>query len=99
MKQIIFVIASSLLITSGIALADTGMSNHQSNHQQMHFEMCSKNSQWFNNWGQYVVAFEIDEARKACGQDAYPKTAPCKLHGHWVSAGYYCEEFSPGGGE
>ena len=95
MKQIFFVIASSLLLTSGVASADARMSNHQ----QMHFEMCSKNSQWFNNWGQYVVAFDIDDARKACGQDAYPRTAPCRLHGHWVSAGYVCEDFSPGGGQ
>ncbi len=95
MKKIIVILLSSLTLASGIAAADSGMANHQ----QKHFEMCSQNVQWYNNWGQYVVAFDIDDARKACGNDAYPRTAPCRIHGHWVSAGYVCEEFSPGGGE
>ena len=62
---------------------------------QDNFVTCSQDSQWYNNFGRYVVAFSMNAARAACSQDGGDyRAARCKINGSWVNAGYYCVDVS-----
>ena len=92
MKNLLFMLIGSLTLTAGTALANLEQGNDLlNNDQKNNFEICAENSQWYNNWGQYVVAFDLEDARKICGSGAQVKQASCKIDGNRVSAGYYCD--------
>lgn len=62
------------------------------------FKTCqAENPAWFNNWGQYVVGFNLDKAYNTCRDMYWPhgatvRMAGCRVSGHWLEAGYYCQE-------
>lgn len=72
---------------------------------EANFQACTARSPyWTQRWGKYIVAFERNQAMSTCrdqywNSEVQVKTAGCRLDGSWKTAGFYCEERSPGGGE
>jgi hypothetical protein len=63
------------------------------------FQACNASDEsWNRRWGQYLVAFDRDEAFRICrerswyGAPAEPELMSCKVNGHYVLAGYFCQE-------
>lgn len=67
------------------------------------FQACAaQDSSWMGRWGNYIVAFDHTSAYAVCNSSSFGsivtvKRAGCYLSGRWATAGYYCEEVSPGG--
>lgn len=64
------------------------------------YEACEKGDEsWHRRWGQYVVAFDFNEAAKICRDQSWYYGMPdqaeltsCRVNGRWVWAGYFCRE-------
>lgn len=65
---------------------------------EANYNTCMSNdSSWYQRFGQYVVAFDLNSAARICGKaeaPGQPRLASCKDSGSWIYAGYYCDEFS-----
>jgi hypothetical protein len=68
---------------------------------EANYQICEQSdASWHRRWGQYVVAFDIDEASRACrkgsvyGERSEPELMGCEHQGRYLWAGYYCHEIS-----
>jgi hypothetical protein len=81
------------LISSGSAFAFPNAADMQANYQA-----CEKSSaDWHRNWGQYVVAYDLNDAVNTCRHEfpeAQPRLVGCSINGQNVWAGYACEPIS-----
>ena len=88
-----FLIVALVTISASLSFAGT----------RDNFQACAaKDSSWMSRWGNYIVAFDQTSAYAVCNDSSITsvtvKRAGCYLSGRWATAGYYCEEVSPGGG-
>ena len=93
-------ILTALFFVSSMTVSTTGIASTLGiptpDEMAANFRICDQSVDWHRNWGQYVVSFDIDQARELCNKDYgqnsfYPKRTACSHDGNWILAGYYCE--------
>lgn len=91
----------SLLVLS-FSLFQAGAYAETRDELARNYETCeSSDESWHRRWGQYVVAFEYNQATELCREQYWPNWAEahmtgCYHNGAWINAGYYCHEIAPG---
>lgn len=79
-----------------VALAFPGADEMAAN-----FAICNRSDEsWYRRFGQYIVAFDLGDAVKACNAQTFgpqrPHLAGCNTEAGNLWAGYYCEEIDGG---
>ncbi len=94
MKKMIYAAAVMMTLTGSIGLASNDTRSTKEN-----FATCAHaDSSWYQNFGQYVVAFDLGTAASTCrAQDSDYKSAGCRVNGEFLQAGYYCQPYAGGG--
>jgi hypothetical protein len=91
MKNLFLVIAA-LMSLAGIAQA------HSHQGSEANFQACAAaDESWMRRFGQYLVSYDPYEANDICARDnGRSHRMGCYINGEWLTAGYYCDEFSGG---
>lgn len=67
-----------------------------SEEMKYNFKVCMGESGWESKWGQYVVAFNIEDANRACRNSANGPARPaltgCHTSNGFIYAGFYCQD-------
>ncbi|MFL5812881.1 MAG: hypothetical protein ACJ763_04840 [Bdellovibrionia bacterium] len=91
----------SVLALSLFGAAPSAHAFPNAKEMQANYEACEQTDlSWSRRWGQYVVAFDFDEASRICREQLWselgwrtePELMSCKVNGRWIWAGYFCRE-------
>lgn len=87
----------SLLITviMALGLSSTALAFPDAAEMQENFGTCAQMDENFmNNFGRYLVSFDLGEAADICNADTSingpAQVMACRFNGQWLYAGYYC---------
>ncbi len=85
---------SLALLTS---VGSTALAFPDSVEMEANFQTCSQEPGWMSSWGMFVVSYDKGEASRICrqGNETY-RVAACRKGFHFLYAGYYCQDVSPG---
>jgi DICT domain-containing protein len=88
MKKMIYAAAVLLSVAGSVSFA-----SNSSRSMKENFATCAHaDSSWYQNFGQYIVAFDMNSAATTCrAEQSDYRTAGCHEGGQWLQAGYYCE--------
>ena len=86
------------MVFLGVSVAPTvAMAFPGADEMAANFATCNASDEsWYRRFGQYVVAFDSDDAIRACSEQTFgpqrPRLTGCSTDAGFIWAGYYCEE-------